>query len=458
MTLEQFAQSWEIAEGIEKQSAKEALSGMAAQLGIELKLSSQVSDAAKKMVQLDAGVRNHFEVIEEICRRIERYPVYESVFGPEGAGVELHLKRGKRPYPVAFAGPFMFEVREIDEYVPFATGRLQIVARSVRFPDSVMWLIDKIGGMHGPMSIDEVTHTDVGSLVDENGSGGGSFFGGGMFDSGGKARIFEKGYSVALKNLLRRVTAISTISGGIEVRIPMVVKQFHFDRLKADQKQTDSDVEVVLVNVEGEGPYMAQFKVRGGEEDGTQVIPLDAQEKPMATLSFGSFGFNDEMTSTVTTEKKPSGYSVGVVQRMKKLIFPIEFSDVPLARFAEMPEKLEPLEFGSHDGPLECEFVKITGKEGFRQVLVRVTNHSNKDAGNLTVKLEFLDADGNKLEETDSTQGGNMGSPGGGPTFTVRAGLSREMEFVAFFMPEETKSVRIAVKEVHFADATTWTP
>ncbi len=456
VTLEQFSQAWQITDGVENQSAEKALSSLTAELGIELKIGSKSRDAAQETVNVAADTRNHFELIEEICRQINHYPVYKTVFGSDHGGIAMSLKAGQRPHPVSFAGPFMFEVKEIDEFVPYAAGRIQIIARSVRFPDGVMQLTDT-GGMQGTLSIDEVTHAKVGTLLDDRGSGG-SFFTGGMFGSSSKSRVFETSYTVGLKNLLREVSVISTLSGGVEVRIPLLVKEFKFDGLDPDQKQTDGDVEVVLASVEGEGPYSAQFKVRGGQEDGTQIVPLDAAGEAMGVVSSGSFGFDNERTSTVTTQEKPSGYSVQVVQRLEKRVFPIEFSDVALTHFAEMPAAIEPLDFGTRDEPLECEFVKITGKEGFRQVLVRVTNHTNKDAGAMTLVLEFLDANGEKLEDTFSTYGGNMTAPGGGPPISVRSSESSEIEFVAFFMPEETKSVRFRVNEVNFADATQWTP
>ncbi|MCH7989898.1 MAG: hypothetical protein IID46_12215, partial [Planctomycetes bacterium] len=123
------------------------------------------------------------------------------------------------------------------------------------------------------------------------------------------------------------------------------------------------------------------------------------------------------------------------------------------------PMILSPAKFPGHDTPISLEFVKITGEENFREVQFKAINHSDKGIESFEMTLVFLDAGGKKLKDFPSsysspTQFGPDGQQTREPAVKKKA--TKQFEVTAFFMPEETKSVRADLRSVRFVDAETW--
>ena len=130
----------------------------------------------------------------------------------------------------------------------------------------------------------------------------------------------------------------------------------------------------------------------------------------------------------------------------ESLNFPFSFSDIAIPNHAQMPENLAELTFDG-DAPVTLEFLEFTGQEEFKKLKFRLTNHSNKEASTLYLNFDYLDGAGKKLKDHTTNFGGVM-----------PAGEEKEIEVAAFFMPEETKSVKTMIKQVGFSDATKWKP
>jgi len=119
--------------------------------------------------------------------------------------------------------------------------------------------------------------------------------------------------------------------------------------------------------------------------------------------------------------------------------------NVRLPDHEQMPEKLTELSF-TGDTPMILEFVRITGDEGFREVVFKATNQSNKHVESVSMMMSYQDADGMELENQSMQWEGDV----------IASGESAEIEVAAYFMPEETKKVVGTTDGATFTDATTW--
>jgi hypothetical protein len=126
---------------------------------------------------------------------------------------------------------------------------------------------------------------------------------------------------------------------------------------------------------------------------------------------------------------------------------PFELSGIPLESHEQMPEAIEPLKFEG-DQPVTVEFVEFKGSGDSKEIVLRVTNHTNKDLSRVQLQLNYYDASNKKLD--DSPHGHSAGPS------SVAAGSTEDIEVSTFFMPDGTDSVRVDVNSAYFADATEW--
>lgn len=426
VSLDQFNSAWQVTMQVDGKPASDVLTDLAKGLDLEIQAPESLAESLAKPVSLNLENRSRLEAVEEVCRQIELRPSYSKK--------TLKLEAGARTQPVVFSGPFLVEVAELETKTASATGRLTLKAFASGLPPVIQQQLNESSASE--YKIEKVT--EAGGSEIQNRSGSGAI----MMQNGPVP--FERKMFVGLKNLLRNVTALSQVEGHIGLSLPTAVDVVKFDDLKKGTEKKSGDTTVTLSQVNGNN-FTFQCK---GLPDGSsmQVAAVDTDGKPVKEFGSSSFGGGGSMTLSRNYKRAPAVIEVRLVTTSESLNFPFSFSDIAIPNHAQMPEKLAALSFDG-DAPLTLEFLEFTGQEGFKKLKFRLTNHSNNEASSLYLNIDYLDEAGKKLKDHTTNFGGVM-----------PAGEEKEIEVAAFFMPEETKSVKTMIKQVGFSDATKWKP
>jgi hypothetical protein len=191
--------------------------------------------------------------------------------------------------------------------------------------------------------------------------------------------------------------------------------------------------------------------------------PRDSEGNAMGVTMDMSRPLFDSYKVHFSTNEPPASVHLKIVSKVTEVEYPIELKNIPLNHHAEMPEKLETLLFAGHDAPVTVEFIEIRKDPNFppehapENILVRVTNHSNKNAHSIRCQLVYLDEQGSEVERFSApptTLTGKVTQDGIQPV--VARNATEEVETTAFFMPGQTKNVRVDLQGVEFIDGTTW--
>ena len=81
--------------------------------GLKLKPLPGQETPLSQPVTLKLARGSRLEAIDQICRQIALYPNF-----PESSLDTMTLRKGPRPWPAVFAGPFLIEVIDLNENVP----------------------------------------------------------------------------------------------------------------------------------------------------------------------------------------------------------------------------------------------------------------------------------------------------------------------------------------------------
>ncbi len=448
MTAAEYEQTWRTEAGYDGVPAGQALAEVAEEIGLEID-ASDIDDQLDAEVTVPARPRSRLELIEAICEQARCYPQYE--------GNTLHFRGGQRELPVTFQGPFLLEVLSVDQFVPYATGTMEVVARAQSLPAPIGQATE-LESYGSTLTIFEARHESGNSLIDEEQT---MNFGNFSMSFGEEPEVpvlYEQSLTVGLKNLVKNVAEVSELFGSVDLIAPAEVQTVLIETLEPGAKQTVADMEIEVTQATLDEPASVEVAVRSDtdlEDAILQLVPLDAAGEPMPTFGTSSYGFGGEMNVSVNCESAPAAVSLQIVTDVEPLSYEFELAGVPLDDHDQMPAEIEELDFGAEEAPIACEFIEIGGEEGFRTVLVDATNHANKDLRELHVQLKFLDDAGEVLDDSSTMHSGDSGFDVG-PPVAIRAGQSEQIELTAFFMPEETKSVNIRVERAVFCDATSW--
>jgi len=426
VSLDQFNSAWQVTMQADGKPASEVLTELAKGLDLEIQAPESLSESLAKPVSLNLEKRSRLEAVEEVCRQIELRPSYSKK--------TLKLEAGARTQPVVFSGPFLIEVAELATKTDSATGQLTLKAFASGLPPVILQQLNE--NSSSEYKIEKVAEAGGSEIQHRNGSGAMSMQNGPV--------PFEREMFVGLKNLLRNVTALSQVEGHIEISLPTSVEVVKFDDLKKGAEKKTGDTTLTLSQVNGKD---FTFQCKGLPDDSSmQVTAVDADGKDVGEFASSRFGVGGSVTLSRSYKSAPAVIELRLVTASESLNFPFSFSDIAIPNHAQMPEKLAELSFDG-DAPVTLEFLEFTGQEEFKKLKFRLTNHSNKEASTLYLNFDYLDGAGKKLKDHTTNFGGVM-----------PAGEEKEIEVAAFFMPEETKSVKTMIKQGGFSDATKWKP
>ena len=358
---------------------------------------------------------------------------------------QILLKSGKRPYPIAFVGPYLIEVLAVEENAPNPTGEVRVAARTFGLDAGVLTVQDLLYETIKIQSVSDsqgrsLANTDIRYLSNPEVKGTAAY------DTVG----------VDLINMIREVTHIDLIAGGYDVLVPVQVYELEFASLEDGTQQSAGDL-TVLLKSSGE---TSMFEISGPEAltENLKImyLPIDEAGDPMAVqYDSTQFWMPGQSQSQLNTHEAPVKIRMKIIAGAVIKSYPFKLNDTPLTRYAEMPEKIQVLTFAGHDTPLSIVFKEITDRDpNFNKTLVHISNHSNKDAMSISAMFTYLDVDGTELKEFPHNMSGLYSSSGQLP-IAVR-GVEVDEETTAFFMPEETQDIRIRVDEVEFSDGSVW--
>lgn len=227
-----------------------------------------------------------------------------------------------------------------------------------------------------------------------------------------------------------------------------------FESLKAGANLQLAGTTITLRNVNRQDRHRLAVEFTNAERNRVFITGLNAEGKPLH--SDGRSGFSSGRRGRIITTIKgsPKEVAVSVVTGLKEVTYDVEIKDVPVPDKQKRPEKLQPLEFAGK-APVTLEYLGIEGDGNFKKVKIRVKNHANKAIRRIDMQLHYLDAAGKELKKWSGHARSSFG-PRGQREPVAEKNSTAETKVTAFFMPKETKSVRVELEKIAFADATIW--
>lgn len=363
---------------------------------------------------------------------------------PEIAANAIRFETGKRPFPVAFGGPFIFEVLELKENPPHATGSITVGVKSFGLDPGVTALINaqsqpteiqRIDSPGDPLWNDNTTYYSTGKAI---------------------AGAYANSIKVDLKNLLRNVVEIGEIAGVQRLVVPLEVSEVHWDSLTPGAKQVVNGIDLELKRTGQTLQFVARGPAKAIEQLSAQSWILDDEGANLGIFMQDVNSWNPgEAQINVNAHREPASVTTKLILRRQVVEFPFSLSSVPLSRYAEMPERLEALDFSGADSPVTATFIRrVAGQATPSEVVLNLANHSNKDVLTARGTYHYLDENGAELDTFPFLVTGTYTVDGQQPY--LEQGAAVEDEVMAPSMPEGTVSVNVVVENVEFVDGTEW--
>jgi hypothetical protein len=451
-----FDATWKGDLAVEGKPAATVLRELAKAFDIQLEIPPAQEKALAGAITLKLDGRSRYDRLEAVSREAGFYPVYADGFANPIGARGVSLKQLPRPYPVAFAGPFLVEVAELTEYVPHATGLLDL--RVIATGLSPAMLKDLGRGMDS-LVITQVVDAMGRDLHDRS-----------RRDTGRVWRnilgVYDRTFGVPLKNLLRDVTAIRTLRGKLRLPLPTRMDSIRFEPPRAGAVQKAGDVEVKLttfrqaeMTMNGKKYPQQTFSisVKGARPGQLKVIAYDAAKKLRGVSAQGYVGSDRQGQANYTILGEPPAALVVKVLSTEHVEYDFHTGDVPLASAAGMPEKLTPAAFPGHDKPVTLEFVR-TMKDGvITKAQFRLTNHADRAIRSVHLKLDYHDAAGKRVGGWNNVEHSAPAKPEQKELpLLVAKSSTATIEVQAPFLPGNVSTIKVVPTRVVFADATEW--
>jgi RNA polymerase sigma factor (sigma-70 family) len=421
--------------------------------GLTVEAEPALARALAQPLHLSLRGLPRLELIEEVCRRAGVYPVY-----PDGTTQEnswdraVRLKGGPRPLPIAFAGPFLVEVKEVKEFAPSATGELKVRFLAVGLPPAVALPLHdgepiRFRRVAGPRGEDL---TDAARLPSWGGSE--------TYEG------FDTSKDVYLKNLVRGVAVLGKVEGVLSVPIVTRVDTLRFTDLKPGEVRRAGGVQITLQGIKPERRHINGEQVEWQDYDfryrNTRLFRVvysghDSAGRLLHCDRSNGGGSNEEGYQLVAYSQKPAAITARVMAEVKHIDYPFRLENVPLPSPEKMPEKLGVLSFTGHTAPVTVEVVNLLPEQHPPAVELRLTNHSNKDVRRLDLGLSYEEAGEWRLRDRPAVWPTGAEAKPDVPAVLAR-GQAKVFRVSAFGLRQGTRAARAAVVKVEFTDATEW--
>jgi hypothetical protein len=514
VTASQFEAAWRIDLEADQQPGRELVERLAAEMGLRIANAAEHAEALDAPVTIKLRDVSRLQAMELVCNQIGLYPDYrrpfETVSGgivagmaeamgalagqsekpaeaskPEDPAAEsvslpaLTLRAGKRPIPLAFAGPFGLEVTQLQEFPPDGTGTLQmcVFAGGVPASLSTYWggtlrLSTDFRGT--PLSLGKWRETGGRDIVMNDQS---------SWITSTSAVLPGLTTQLELWQLLRDVETIR-IASEISVSLPTKVEFIRFDDLAALPVTRGSDFQITLEKVQVSESAPAEengsaessrcaieLTLIGPPETRVDFVALDEEghvlRKDNVTYAYpyyivrGPADFTPDQVALQKVPQRiflrgtPKSLLAWVFLTEQRVSYPVEAA-VGLPSFAAQPAQLMELQYDG-SSPLEIEVLKIRTEQALRRVEVNMINKSNKGIRNVDAKMQFRDRTGRVLRDQVAMLN-TRPEPGDSRFTLVPSKTTRPAEDTSIFVTEDVSSVTFVLKRVQFVDGTQWKP
>jgi len=471
---EGFQSSWKLDRDLRGTAAAAAIETLAAELGLPVDFGGE---RARLSAPVTRDVRGHSRTfaIEAIAADLGCHPVFPPVhelemlgdgalaraLGTAAAGTDpqalvaqrsamipgaIRFEEGPPEPTFAHSGPFRISVDAVEQDPRYGTGSVEVVARAYGLDPA---LAAALAAVDESVSFDAVRDDQGRDLRVETDV---RYLGGGRLVRG----ACEDRTTIELAGLLRDVPRIARISGTQRLVLPRAVVEVGLSPLAAGHSDKAGKLrytvreagESTTVLFSGPAEMISALMVVGRARDAAGM-ELEIQHESTTSWTAG------EAQYQIHCAIAPARIDLKCITQREVVEFPFSIERIALPRAHEAPAEIPRLSFAGHGAPVEAKFVEIRpGEAGFPQVVLALTNHSNKDAASISARFEYLSAAGATLEDFPHTLSAPVTFDARSPLIAARR--SAEHETTAFFMPENTASVRVSVDSVEFMDATKW--
>ncbi|MBC8871457.1 MAG: hypothetical protein H8E44_18695, partial [Planctomycetes bacterium] len=313
MTLDEFDAAWKVDLNVSSQPAAEVLEELVGDLGLSLDRTECPDSALAKQITLRLPGCSRLRAIEEACRAAGLYPSYgkpepsedsfDFGFDEEPQVTTVTLKPGDRPYPVAFAGPLMVEVQEVERFPPRATGTLKLAIHAFALPPVVKDLLADQG--EKDVTVEEVTGPDGHDLWDDE-------------------RFSGTSWSlplVPLKNLFRGLGTIGTVRGSLQISMPTNTAELQLAKLQPGTSEKSGDVQVTLASMDEQESCDLSIYVLNLGADEITWEPQDAQGQPLDIGGTSSFSLGNRAELELSVDGRPAVLVAKIADGAKSVRF-----------------------------------------------------------------------------------------------------------------------------------------
>lgn len=431
ITREEFDTCWQTSINVTDTPAGDVLRPLLDECGFEREEQPEFDEALTQPVTVELTDVSRLEIIEEICQQVGLSPRYRLD--------RFALAEGPRPYPITFAGPFLVEVRELQENPPYGTGMISLQFTGCTMsPDVNSWL-QASGHITATTSV--LGAGDINLADGESHS---------LASPDASATVVRYRTHQNLKNMVRSVDQIAWLSGTMAIELPDAVAREAFTGTELGQEYESGNVSVELTS--------PLFEGRRGVQAIVNVSPI------IPAIDLFAFGRSDRLlqvekqleslhrlraerhTAYFLIEEPPTALEVLTVAATTTLDWPFAIANIPFSRFEEMQEAIEPLMFAA-ESPVTLTLLGSEEHEQGTVLLLEAVNHSNKDLSLVYLKLRCLDA---AREELDVVPHAHPGFP------AVAAHETVEIRIPGFVAPAGTVTIEPELVSIRALDATTW--
>lgn len=438
MTREDFEQEWRQSISLQDTPAIEVLGQIASRAGLKIHDQPHLEEALRAKITIEAEDQSAVQLIERAAAQIGLYPKYKLK--------TVAFYQGPRPWPAAFAGPFIIVVDNLDVRVPWPVARMELQFFAAGLPEPMISQVLQLNSLSeedAPNTFTAVTDEIQGGSfqlheVNTIGYGRRASF---------KTLMFSHVYH--LHNLLRSVQQSKPVTGRISWPFPVESRNIKFGGVnKGDTAESDELSLTISDSILAETSRLS-VDINGASIDDITLIGRDANDLPLANNFSSGLTTEKRTVLHVTIEGEPTSLEAVQTTKSDRVTYPFLLPPIHFADFKEMLPKIEELDFEGNT-PVAATFNRIVKGDDFDKILLTLENRSNKAVHAVQIRRTYLNADDQRLS---SESGVELGS-----WVLLDVEQSADVEISTAFIPNGAKGVIPDIEFVEFADGTTWEP
>ncbi len=328
LTPQRWGASWKADLDVKGEPAGAVLRKLAREVDLTVEATPAQRRALERPITLSLRRRSRLELVEEVCRRVNLYPVYAgNVTRLDLPDRTLTLKEGPRPWPVTFAGPFRVSVEGVQQTSPAGAGEMQVRFLALGLPPAVglplshekALGVKRVAGDKGQDFLDPARKLGW--------SGTEAYQG------------LDLTQDVALKGLRRDVPVLHTAEGTIRVPVVTRVEVLRFKDLKPGATQKAGDVQVTLHGVKPKKYFYNgerqrddfDFRFRNTGLFRLEFVAHDAKGKLLRTVwNNGAQVLKEEGYHVVGFWGPPATITAKLLAEVRHLDYAFRLENVPL--------------------------------------------------------------------------------------------------------------------------------